>query len=296
MKPISGRKKSQQKFIRYSLRIDDESHLSTRFTWKFTLPQLIAICVAGIIFFLMAAAFLVMITPLHRLLPGYMKQSERAASEENLLRLDSLREAYAVNQAFIDNYLRISDPDRKSEPPLPSDSLLPRGMSPDGDSLLSALPRESRFMTEMEKRERYNISVLAPLAADGMMFLPVAPDGIILGSTRYRQEATIVTSGHSPILAVADGRVISCTYDIKREGYNIVIQHPRGFISLYSQLDQPLVDTDDEVFAGQAIAFAPHAKSDGKRQITFRMWHNRIPLIPAEYIDANPNKYGGTGS
>ncbi len=272
-------------FTRYRLRIEDESHLTTRMELRLTAPGLIAASLGLLTLLFLIAGAIVMLSPLHRMLPGYMKESERAVSEENLLRLDSLREAYAVNQAFIDNYLKVTDVSRPAMPDSSTRTSLANHAS-NQDSLLSALPRESRFISEMEKKERYNISILAPLAADAIMFSPVSPNGFFTSSSRTSEKGIVITPGDGAILSAADGTVLASYYSPSERGYSVVIQHNRGFVTAYSHLGEPVVATGDAVISGQAIAFDTPPDSKGRRWFGVRMWHNSLPLLPYEYVDS----------
>lgn len=99
---------------KYRITIEDESHLTEVASGRFTRAGLIGIGLLAFVGFLTVAGLLVSLTPLRTLLPGYMKESQRSATEEGLLRLDSLMEAYEVNRAYIDNYLRVTDTERQT--------------------------------------------------------------------------------------------------------------------------------------------------------------------------------------
>lgn len=75
-----------------------------------SVPSICIACVIALLAAVAAGGFLVMVTPLKTLLPGYLKKSERNASVENLMRLDSLQAAYVRNQEYIDNFIRVADP------------------------------------------------------------------------------------------------------------------------------------------------------------------------------------------
>lgn len=265
----------------FRIRLDDESHLRTIREARFSLPvAILAICIA-VVSVISAAVAIIMLTPLHTLLPGYLSESQRVATEENLLRLDSLRQAYTINQAYIDNYLRVTDIDRT-----PNDSAMSRGVATNltPDSLLPPLPAEQRFMSTMEERERYNISVLAPLAADGMMFSPVCSDGIFTADSRSDLQGIVLAPAGSPVLAPADGNVVALYYSHSEGGYAMVIQHRRGFLSAFSRLGSPLVAVGDAVNSGQVIALSPQSDRNAKHWFSIRLWHNSLPLVPYDYV------------
>ena len=110
--------------------------------------SLLAAAGAALLILIIIGGAIVMVTPLRTLLPGYMKQSERSATEDNIMRLDSILGIYEQNQNYLDNILLAFDTDRK---PI-ADSLIMtanlREMSP--DSLLPPSPLERKFVNTME--------------------------------------------------------------------------------------------------------------------------------------------------
>lgn len=269
---------------RYRLQLEDEAYLRTVVETEFSAAALWTVVAGAVVLFLLLAGLIIFVTPLRTLLPGYMKESQRAATEENLLRLDSLQEAYRQKQEYIDNFLRVIDSDR-----LPTDSLSVSRQSLEmtGDSLMTSSERERRFVSDMAKRERYNISVLAPLAADGIMFNPVNSEGVFTSDSRDSEEGKVLLGVDAAIQSPADGSVLAVYYSAADRGYAILVQHQRGFVSAVARTGTPLVGTGDEVSAGQMIALPPTPDSHGRRYVTVRMWHNGLPIAPYKYI-GNP--------
>lgn len=266
---------------KYILKLEDESRLSSIINIRLTR---FGMWISGILFisamFLLAGIFIVA-TPLKTLLPGYMKQQERAATEENMLRLDSIQEVYKSNQAYIDNFVRALDTER-----VPNDSILIVGETRElsSDSLLPASPLEREFVDAMEERERFNISVLAPLAAEGMMFSPVAESGIFTLASKDSTRGEILMNGDEPVLSISDGSVLASYYSPAEKGYVILIQHAKGFVSRYEGLGNPMVSAGDMVSGGQMISLSPKPDAMGRRIVALMMWHNGISLKPFEYI------------
>lgn len=273
---------------KYKLTLEDESHLTDVASVRLSLP---ALCAAGVLLLaagLALAGSLIAFTPLRTLLPGYLKDSQRSATEEGLLRLDSLTAVYGVNQAYIDNCLRVLDTDR-----VPGDSaaVVPVSRELTSDSLMAATPREARFVSQMEERERFNVSVLAPLAADGVIFSPVAADAIFTSESKDNEEGVVVLPRDESVLCAADGAVIAVYYSGADRGYVALVQHARGFVTCYTHVGTPLVGVGDLVNAGQVLALGPQPDAGGKRFLTVRMWHNGLPVIPYKYIGAD--EHGG---
>lgn len=264
---------------RYRIIIEDESRLQTLFShrinrlWAWLLPL---ICLSVMI---LLGTAIMMFTPLHRILPGYLKESQRTQSQQSVLKIDSIAMTMEQNQQWINNILEVTNTDR-----MPGDSISYAGKlgGYDPDSLPDARPLEKRFVSAMEERERFNISVLAPLDADGMLFSPVAPNMIYASESRQSTTPVILLSSDSPIQAIADGIVLASYAD--NRGYTLVLQHSRGFASAYYHLGTPLVSTGDVVNAGQNIAFAPNPDARHSRWISLRIWHNGTPTPPASLL------------
>ncbi|MDE6409152.1 MAG: M23 family metallopeptidase [Muribaculaceae bacterium] len=264
------------------IRIEHESHLSTITDTRLSLWAIAGILFLIIILSLFSGCLIVLLTPLHTLLPGYLKETQRSATEENLMRLDSLRNVYETNQRYIDNFLRVTDIER-----LPSDSVALKEDSviSSHDTLLPPSERERRFVARMEEQEKFNISVLAPLAADGMTFSPISDTGIFSNASKDSETGEILLPADASVLSVADGTVLAAFFSRAENGYVTVIQHQRGFASRYSHLGKPLVVMGEDVSAGQIIASPPPPDRSGKRYIYIMMWHNGLPVLPYKFIN-----------
>lgn len=266
---------------KYRIRVDDDSRLETKADISLT-PWQLWLAIAGTaLLAVIVAAIIIMVTPLRTLLPGYMKESERSATEDNIMRLDSIRNAYDMNEAYLASIMKAMDTDRPPVDTL-SASITMRELSP--DSLLPTSAAEQNFINAMEEREKYNISVLAPLAADGMMFTQVADGSIFTMGSRTSRQGEIVISDDTPVRAVADGSILASYYSPSDSGYVIIIQHNKGFVTRLAQLGAPMVSAGDIVTAGQAIATPPPPDSRRRRLVTAMMWHNGMPVVPFEFI------------
>lgn len=272
-------KRNKRGYIR--IKIENESNLSTLADNTISKTALAGWILLIIILSVFLGALIVYLTPIHTFLPGYLKEDQRAATEENLLRLDSLRVEYETNQAFIDNYLKITDINR-----IPSDSLaiVPDSVSAKTETLLPPSDRERKFVERMKEQERFNISVLAPLAADGMIFSDVSDIGIFSSTSKESDVGEVVLTAESSVLSLADGTIIASYFSHPEKGYVIVIQHQRGFVSKYSSVGRPMVSGGEKVLAGQIIAKSPPADANAKRQFYIRIWHNALPVIPYKLI------------
>lgn len=266
---------------RYKITIEDESHLTQIASRHFRVAVVCVVVLLLMCVMLVAAGAIIAYTPLRTLLPGYLKESQRTETEESLMRLDSLMAQYDMNKAYIDNFLKVIDTDRQ-----PGDSVA----MPDNlheltpDSLMQPSEAEKKFVSQMEERERFNISVLAPLAAESMIFYPITGDGVFAKESATSKEGVILLPRDENVMCAADGSVLAKYYSPKDNGYVVVIQHNRGFVTSYSHVGTPMVETGEQVNAGQMIAMAPKPDSKGTRRFAVRMWHNGLPIVPFEYL------------
>lgn len=274
---------------RFRLIIEDEGRLENIIVVSASAMKWF-VAVVGVLLVLMAlGAMIALLTPARQFLPGYLKESERTATEMQLMRLDSLRMAYETNAAFIDNLRFVLHPSSYS-----SDSLQVTSISGplSADSVLPTSPEEIRFTTLMRDREKYNVSVVAPLAAESMMFNPVNEESVISASTKSEKKADIILASKSTVAAIADGTVIAVSQSVRDGGTAVIIQHPKGFLSRLSRLGPVLVEPGDVVAGGQIIALSNNGNARKGEIINLEIWHNGNPLIPFEYIgDKSPDLY-----
>ena len=217
--------KGKKRLARYSLSLSDDSRLRRLAEVRMPLWQWIAACVVLTAFVFFMAGLLLAFTPMRRLMPGYMEEATRNLTVENMMRLDSLQSAYEKDRAYVENILTVFDTDRE---PTDSASLVVNPKPMTADSVMARTPEEEKFIKMMEQREKYNISILAPLAAEGMMFNPLSDECTIAESSRKKNAAEVVVASESPLSAIADGVVIDAYYSPSDGGNVVVMQHGKG--------------------------------------------------------------------
>ncbi len=271
---------------RYRISISDESRLRQIVSVSVRPYKLWAYVAGAILLVLVVACVLIMTTPLRTLMPGYLKEGERAAAEKGMLRLDSIRDANERNSLFLANILTVFDTDRT-----PADSTLKTMISNElpPDSLLPASPREIEFIDRMNDREKYYINILAPLAADQMRFYSPGAGAIVPEQSRQAIKARIVTPKESPLNAIADGRVISLQNPAPEGGTAIVLHHDNGFVSRYSHAGTPTVAQGSHVEGGSVIAHGARGGATGPGWFYLELWYDGTPLTPARYIEGYSN-------
>lgn len=260
--------------LRDSARLENVASVELKI-WKIAVAAVCFLIVSAIV-----GIFLVIVTPLHDILPGYMKRPTRLAAEESLLRLDSLRRVNDRNAEYINNFLEVLSTDRISSDSLYVES---RAIALQSDSLMATSKEERKFVEMMQEREKYSISVLAPIAADGMMFYPVCEDGVVSSATRNSRMARVILPTGAPACAIADGVVVAVYRNSAADRFAVILQHQRGFVSRYTGLSTPFVDQGEMVSGGQALGQAA-SKTGANSGVDLEMWHNGAPLIPYHYL------------
>lgn len=269
---------------RYRITLEDESSLEKKVNFSARFPVLILSLIG---FTVVAGAFGIFIlasTPMKNHLPGYLKESERTATEEQHLRLDSLARVYEMNEAYVQGILSALNPSEervhegKNQRPVPLSA----------DSLKQASLEERQFMEEIRERDKYNIGYSSPAAAQTMMFGNLNKSAIITQSSKDKYQAEVIIPVGGPISTVAEGKVISIASSPKASGgYEVIIQHPKGFLSKTGHLSSLLVRPGDRVAAGQIIATGTAKNGTKSQHVTFELWHDGDPLIPSRYLDTN---------
>lgn len=214
-------------------------------------------------------------TPMRQLLPLDLGDDLRKQYLETALRLDSLEYKSRINDAYITNIVSVMNDN------LPSDSaiILATEKILASDSLLMATEAERQFVRSYEEEERFNLSVLSPIAAEGMIFTsPVTSSTSIEPMPSQSPGVRIKGGSNLPVAAVYRGSVIAV--NPQPDGTtSVILQHPNDFISIYSGLDDVFVGKGKKVAAGQRIGH-----SQGKTPVVFELWHNGTVLNPEDYI------------
>lgn len=269
---------------KYRLTLEDESSLRKKINFSATAPVFILI----IVFFATVAATIGVLvfanTPLKKQLPGYLKDSERSASEAQHMRLDSLVQVYEVNEAYLNGILSALYPSETDT--VVTETKEPVPLSP--DSLMDASEEEKKFMETIRERDKYNITYPATAVAQNMRFVPVNNSAVISEKSKDKFQSEILIPTGGTISSIAEGKVISVSSSPKISGaYEVIIQHPKGFLSKISRLNGVTVQPGDRVSAGQIIATRTAGMGTKSNLITLELWHDGEALLPSRYLEQN---------
>lgn len=243
---------------RWRLEIVNENTLFT--VWSLRLPELRAWIAGGVLLAAIASLviLLLLFTPVGQSLRGHLPGALRSQYLDLALQVDSLNDVARVQRQYSDNIVAIlngtavdSVAGTAAESPLLADSLLP------------ASEAEKMFVRQFESRERFNISVLSPIAAEGMIF----------------EAPTREEDGSGPVAAIYSGTVVALSYD-SRGLATVTIQHPNDFISIYGAMKDVYVDKGSTVVPAQRIG-----ASTSSQPLQFELWRAGSRLEPSKYVN-----------
>ncbi len=244
---------------RYRIEIINENTLSRLFSLKLSRAQFTLASIASVAAIASLVVMIFMFTPMKSLLPGQLKGDLRGQYLETALRIDSLERITREQSAYVTNITNILAGNVDTTAISDTNSQL---SDLTADSLILPSDDERRFVQQFEEAERFNLSVLSPIAAEGMIFeAPAASD-----------------EGVGEISAVYRGTVISIASEFNGT-LTITIQHPNDFISVYGNLSQTYVSKGAKVAIGQRIG-----RAIDSRPLSFELWHSGSALNPELYI------------
>lgn len=265
---------------RYRLDFIAENTFNRVWTLRFSRARLFfftAMVIAAIAALMFVILFL---TPVKRYMPGVLEGDLRLRYVDLALKLDSLENRNSANDRYMANLRTILFDQGSSASADSAQSRQTVEYSPQqADSMLQASDAERRFVQKYEAAERFNLSVLTPIAAESMAFYsPV--DGAVYEPVLSADNTTVEfnESGILAISAAYRGTVIG-VYDESDGRRTVIVQHPNDFISIYHGLADCFTRTGSKVKAGERLGHSGKGKNFG-----FELWHNGSATNPTDYI------------
>ena len=269
---------------RFRIKLYSEKDDNEMWSGSSTRLGMIAI-VAGIVMFIGFIMFsLFAWTPLHNILPGYLRAEARAQAIDNVLRVDSLSHEMSVRDIYMENIYRILTDD------IPLDSIvLNDSIAASLDSvkrwtpeiLSKSSPESEAFSRAYEESEEYNLTMLPP-PSEGILFYPPLNGNIVKSYAPQNKMygIEIQAARMSSASSVLDGTVVSITHTISN-GYVMVIQHNNNYMSVYGNIGECMRQVGDNVLAGERIGRVGTTMND---VLHFELWANGTSIDPQRYI------------
>ena len=99
----------------------------------------------------------------------------------------------------------------------------------------------------------------------------------------------IETKAGASVAAVAAGRVVFSDW-LSGYGFVLIVEHGRGYMSLYAHNQQLLSNVGDQVREKQQIALAGSSGRNGKPALYFEIRHKGKPVNPGKWILAQKSR------
>jgi murein DD-endopeptidase MepM/ murein hydrolase activator NlpD len=251
------------------------------------LTRLNLIALVGIVLILLVTITYILIafTNIREWIPGYPDATMRQHIRTNAMKLDSLEHEQSVRDQYFDNLNQIIS-GGKPEMYLNDTS----GMIDSRDINFIRSTNDSILRQQVEAEEQFRLSVLDDNQVNKQLhdlhfFTPV--NGIITGAFNPADShfgVDLVAEPDEVVKAALDGTVTMSTWTLET-GYVIQIQHDYKIITAYKHNASLFKAVGEKVAAGDAIAIVGNSgELTTGPHLHFELWHDGIPLDPADYI------------
>jgi murein DD-endopeptidase MepM/ murein hydrolase activator NlpD len=252
------------------------------------LTRLNLIALVGIVLILLVTITYILIafTSIRELIPGYPDAAMRQQIRTNAMKLDSIEYEQSVRDQYFDNLNRIISGE------IPNNYMNDTsGMVDSHEITFMRSSNDSILRQQVKAEEQFRLSVIDDGQAsrnlnDIHFFTPV--EGIITGFFSPADShfgVDLVAEPNEVVKAALDGTVTMSTWTLET-GYVIQIQHDYELITVYKHNATLFKSEGEKVAAGDAIAIVGNSgELTTGPHLHFELWHDRVPLDPAEYIN-----------
>ncbi len=251
------------------------------------LTRLNLIALVGIVLILLVSITYILIafTNIRELIPGYPDAAMRQHIRTNAMKLDSLEHEQYVRDQYFDNLNRIISGEA---PEMYMNDT--SGMVDSRDISFIRSTNDSILRQQVEAEEQFRLSVLEDGQVNKQLhelhfFTPVK--GIITGEFSPVDNhfgIDLVAEPDEVVKAALGGTVTMSNWTLET-GYVIQIQHDHEILSVYKHNASLFKTAGEKVSAGDAIAIVGNSgELTTGPHLHFELWHNGVPLDPADYI------------
>ncbi len=290
-KETTEKKKRARPFKRrFRLVMMDDGNFKEVWSFRLTLGNIVYSLSIIILVFILFGGILMTFTPLKHWIPDYPDAKIRQGIIDNSIKVDSLAQLIDIQDQYIVNLKQILAGDIKTDTPTL------KNLSENRSEILDSLNQrefDSIVREKVEFDRQTSVSVLkTPVTQTNISTLQFFPpvQGVVSSSFNSKEQhfgIDIVTKPSSPVCATLSGTVIYKGWTL--EGGNVVqIQHTNNVISVYKHNAVILKDQGDYVLVGEPIGVVGNTGeySTGPH-LHFEIWHNGVPVNPADYVSFN---------
>lgn len=272
---------------KYRLLLINDRTFEERFSIKLSRMNVILIVLGLFTLHGLFVLAMIVFTPLKEFIPGYADQKMKLNAYRATLQADSLSEAMAVRDLYIDNLRSVLSGD------LPADSATlfrPIDQKPTAADLAPSA-QDSVMRARIASEEAYSLSASEQRGSDrreiaGVYFFP--PLRGLVTSTFDRKQGhygiDVVTKADEAVKAVLGGTVILSSWTTDG-GYVMQIQHSNDLVSVYKHNSVLLKKLGDKVRPGEAVAIVGNSgELTSGPHLHFELWQNGEPVDPQAYM------------
>lgn len=264
--------------------------------FKLNLLNLVLVIIGMALLLIIITTFIIAFTPLREYIPGYTDTDLNREVYLLNLRADSLSREMEKKDIYFRNIQRIVEGyDFAADSALASINVyepLPKGVT-DTITLRKSV-QDSLLRAEFEAENQFNLfgeDLFTPTKTAHSVknfFVPITGNVINGFDPANGHYGVDISSEVDQIInATLDGTVVFASWSIDN-GYCIGIQHEDSYFSTYKHNATLLKREGDYVRAGEAIAvLGESGETEQTKHLHFELWHNGIPLNPAEYMTLN---------
>jgi len=278
--------KFRQKLInKYRLVVLNEDTFEEKLSFNLTRLNVFIFGTLFSVVIIVGTIFLIAFTNLREYIPGYSSTELKKEATQLVYKVDSLNQVLEVNNLYIGKVKELLT-GKISEVQFDKDSVL-NTMQFDKDSMnFNPTDNVLEFRSDVESTDRFSIFNEATKSADIVFFSPVK--GIVTNGYSLKNKhfaIDIAVQMGTPVKSVADGTVIFAEWTAET-GNVIIVEHSRGFISVYKHNTALHKQQGDMVKSGEVIASAGDTGeySTGPH-LHFELWNEGYPVNPINYID-----------
>ena len=262
---------------RYRLDFIAENTFNRVWTIRFSRARLIVVSTMSVAAVAALMFVIIFFTPVRKLLPGRLEGDLRSRYVDMAMRLDSLELRSIANDRYMTNLRNILSGETDSA--AVTDALRKEISKTKADSLLAPSEAERQFVQLYEASDRFNLSVLTPIVAEGMAFYSPAPEALVEAVSNDNATSVSFTQADLlPVSATYRGTVVS-VYNNAEGLKTVIVQHPNDFISLYSGLSECFTKPGARLLAGERIGHSGKGNT-----FTFELWHSGSATDPSDYV------------
>lgn len=255
--------------------VPEDTGRETR-TFKLAMQKIYAVLI-GYTVFAMFLGFLIMnITPLGLLIfPKYAN-----LSSSDLEKIEVLNERMLFLSQELEK-LKSTNDKLRSAISLADSTFLDSLKKREGDNKKNKISLEGNLLSIIrllfeEKNEIQNDLYFYPPAA-GFISRPFNPEKGHMGTDYVLKTGT-------PVYASASGYVLFSGFTSK-DGYMIILSHPKEFVTVYKHCSMLLKKTRDEVVQGEIIVLSGNSgEITTGPHLHFEIWKNGYPVDPEKYL------------